>query len=157
MLGSLSTYGDSSYKEEDLITGFNSSLANNYGNLVNRLIHLAGKTEVNISQSEKCTENFMDLVSAIVKDTETAYESFQVGEAVKHLGRLLGLGNQYFHDSEPWKKDNQECEIILNNIAYLLRKTTDLYEPIIPEGALRVRNCLDTQEKQILFPKIETL
>ena len=43
MIAGIPTYGDASYKEDDLINLYNAHLANSFGNLLNRLIHLANK------------------------------------------------------------------------------------------------------------------
>ena len=46
LLAGISTFADGAYKEDDLVNMYNARLANNYGNLLNRVIHLANAKEV---------------------------------------------------------------------------------------------------------------
>ena len=60
MLGVLQTYLNCSYREEDLKSAYNTHLANNYGNLVNRVIHLANQKSISISDRFKNRELLPD-------------------------------------------------------------------------------------------------
>ena len=94
LLVGISTFADSSYKEDDLINMYNSRLANNFGNLLNRVIHLANSSEVEINNREKVEAKFMKEVDTFKKRVEQYYEDFDIslaGEALMNL--LIGETN----------------------------------------------------------------
>jgi methionyl-tRNA synthetase len=155
MLGVLRPYADCSYREEDLINAHNAHLANNYGNLLNRLVHLGNKKEIDILDESKVSSEFRGRVSEMKRKAEKAYEGYELHDAVSTVNEMVSLGNQYIHEKEPWKKQREEAEEILNDISLLLHTASELYEPIIPEGVQRARRAIMEKEKVILYPRIE--
>ncbi len=155
MLGVLRPYADCSYREEDLKSAHNAHLANNYGNLLNRLVHLANKKDIDILDESKMPAEFRAQVSEMKKEAEKAYEAYELFDAVSIVNEMVSFGNQYIHEKEPWKKEKAEAEEILNSISHLLLTASALYEPIIPDGARRAEDAIRKREKVILFPRIE--
>jgi hypothetical protein len=49
---------------------------------------------------------------------------------------------------------SDEATITLNNVSSLMQTASELYEPIIPDGARRAIESLRKGEKVILFPRI---
>jgi len=156
LLAGITTYGDCAYKEDDLINMYNSRLANNFGNLLNRTIHLANKKEVEINEEHSVEQDFKKTVDEYVKDTQVLFESFEISSAGEKIDELADFGNKYITKEEPWTKEKEEAEKILNNLSYLLKQVAQLYEPIIPQSASRAIQCLAGKETVILFPKIES-
>ena len=66
------------------------------------------------------------------------------------------MGNKYITKEEPWTKEKEQTEKILNNLSYLLEKVIHLYNPIIPQSASSAIQHLIARETVILFPKIES-
>lgn len=155
MLGVLRAYSDCSYREDDLKSAYNTYLANNYGNLLNRLIHLANKKDIDILDETIIDNDFKIDVDQIRIDVEKRYEDFELHNAVSLINGMVSKGNQYIHEQEPWKKDIEQAKVILNNISYLLRMASELYIPIIPDGAEKALQAIKTKEKLILFPRID--
>lgn len=155
MLGIIKTYNDCCYKEDELKKFYNSHLANNYGNLLNRLIHLSGKNDVNIENENIIRNDFKNKIMDMKTQSEKEYMNFNISNAAFIINEIVSYGNQHFHKTEPWKKTSNECEIILNEISFLLKVTSELYEPIIPDGAQKALYALKKKEKVILFPKID--
>ena len=85
---------------------------------------------------------------------EAAYEAFELHDAVGLINDMVALGNRYFQENEPWKQDQPDAEKTLNNTSYLIQTASELYEPVIPDGAKKAMECLKKQEKTILFPRI---
>ena len=154
MLGVLQTYTDCSYREEDLKNAYNAHLANNYGNLLNRLIHLGNQKGINILDSSRIAPEFRNIVDNYRKRIENAYEIFELQDAVKAIAEMVSLGNQHIHEKEPWHQNNEDASITMNNVSYIMQTATELYEPIIPDGARKARNAIEKGEKIILFPRI---
>ncbi len=156
LLAGLSTFADSVYNEEDLVNMYNSRLANNYGNLLNRVIHLSENKEVEINEYEKVEKDFKNKVDSFKEEIEKLYEDFEISLAAEKIDQLADFGNKYITKEEPWKKDisKNECEIILNNLSYLLKIVNELYMPIIPISGKKAEEALEKKEKIILFNKL---
>ncbi|MGI5897905.1 MAG: methionine--tRNA ligase [Candidatus Dojkabacteria bacterium] len=156
LLAGISTFADSSYSEEDLVNMYNARLANNYGNLLNRVIHLANSKEVEINNEEKVEKDFLDEVKKFQSKVEKLYEDFELSNALEEVDKLADFGNKYITEKEPWNKELSidEVEKILNNLSYLLKVVTQLYYPAIPFSAEKAREALENREKIILFNKL---
>ncbi len=154
MLGTLRPYADSSYREEDLKSACNAHLANNYGNLLNRLVHLGNKRSIDFVDHSRVSQVLRERVEAKAREAESAYEAYELSEAVGAVNELVSFGNRYIHETEPWRKDSDEAEEILSGVAYLLRVASKLYEPIIPDGTHRAIQAIERREKIILYPRL---
>ena len=157
MVAGLATYGDAAYKEDDLVDMYNSWLADNFGNLLNRVVHLAGKKKLEINNPEAVDARFKNEVDRIEKKAKEAYESYELQDAAVATNELATYGNKYIDDNKPWSKDLSpaSCQLILNNLSYLLSKVIELYEPIIPVSAEKARGMLQRVEKGVLFEKLD--
>ncbi len=157
MIAGLSTYGDTPYKEEDLQNIYNAYLANNFGNLLNRVIHLANKKEVEINNLSKIEHNFKSTVDDFVSRINQRYSLFELQDAATLTNDLSNFGNQYITEKEPWNKDlvKEEVEIILNNLSYLISRVITCYAPIIPESCNKAEKMLRERNSGVLFAKLE--
>ncbi|MBP5204414.1 methionine--tRNA ligase [bacterium] len=157
LLAGISTFADSSYKESDLVNMYNARLANNYGNLLNRVIHLANAKEVEINNESTVETSFKERVDSYKKTITDLYDAYELSSACEQIDALADYGNKYITEKEPWSKDKtlEECGEILNNLSYLLKTVTELYSPIIPVSADKARNALEKREKIILFPTLD--
>ncbi|MBN2089017.1 methionine--tRNA ligase [candidate division KSB1 bacterium] len=154
MLGVLQPYTDSSYREDELKSAYNAFLANNYGNLLNRLIHLGNLKGINILDASSVAEDFRTKVNEMKVGIEKAFEDFEIRAAVTGINDLVSMGNQHIHEKEPWRQNSEEARITLNNVSYLMQIASELYEPIIPDGAAKALEAIQKGEKVILFPRI---
>lgn len=154
LIAGISTFADSPYKEEDLVNLYNAHLANNYGNLLNRVITLINKYEIKEVDPD---EKFREVTDFLVSTAEQEFEKYNLQNATNKIIELASYGNEYISENQPWSKDisDNEREQILCNLYYLLGKVTDLYAFIIPESAEKARHMLLNFETGILFEKIE--
>jgi methionyl-tRNA synthetase len=155
MLAVLQPYTDCSYREDDLKSSYNAFLANNFGNLLNRLIHLGNQKGINILDSTQISDGFRAVVDSARKRIEQAYEDFELHEAATALNDLVTIGNQHIHEKEPWRQELSEASITMNNVSYLMQTAAELYEPIIPDGATKAKEAIEKGEKLILYPRIQ--
>ena len=132
---------DGNISEEKLENCINSDLANNYGNLCQRVTSFCEKNmnseiskDVNFVDEDlnllsNYTDNFTKIVEYVDKQDINSYINFIVDQ--------LFAANKYFNDQEPWKKKGDKKR--LNTIVYtsleLIRKVTILLYPIIPNTA----------------------
>jgi methionyl-tRNA synthetase len=156
LLSGIATFSDSAYKEDDLINMYNSRLANNYGNLLNRVIHLANNKEVEINDESKVEDVFKKEVDLYCEEIENFYGEYEIALASSKVDELADWGNKYITEKEPWNKDKEkeETEKILNNLSYLLSKVIHYYTPIIPESCGKAKRALEERKTIILFEKI---
>jgi methionyl-tRNA synthetase len=154
MLGVLQTYTDCSYREDDLRSAYNAHLANNYGNLLNRLIHLGNQKGISILDSSKIEDGFRRIVDGYRERIEGYYEAFELHDAVAAISELVSLGNQHIHEKEPWRQKLEDAAVTINNVSHLMLTASELYEPIIPDGAVKAIEAIRTGTKMILFPRI---
>lgn len=159
LLAGISTFFDSAYKEDDLVNMYNARLADNYGNLLNRVIHLANATGVEINNKEAVEKDFLDEVNRYENEIDTLYEGFEISSALEKVDELADFGNKYITREEPWSKglEKGKVEIILNNLSYLLSVVTKLYYPAIPLSSVKAEKALKDREKIILFNKLQSL
>jgi methionyl-tRNA synthetase len=153
LLAGLPTFTDSSYKEDDLINLYNANLADNYGNLINRVVVLSKNKEVVINDISKVGAEFKNDIDEKRSEIEKSFEDFNLYEVCQKINSLLSFGNKYINDQKPWEQDKPEE--ILNNLSYLLLTVCDLYSPIIPESSVKAKENLTNVIPGILFKKIE--
>ncbi len=154
LIAGIATFTDSPYKEEDLVNLYNAHLANNYGNLLNRVIHLINKYEVELSEPE---ESFKRKVLDLSEIADDNYINYNLQDSVNKIIEIASLGNEYISEKQPWNKEVSETdrEKILSNLIFLLKKVTELYSPVLPESTKKARSMLDNLEAGVLFEKLE--
>lgn len=156
LLSGISTYGDSAYKEDDLVNMYNSRLANNFGNLLNRVIHLSNTKEVEINNLGEVDAHFKKEVDSYADAAKQLFGDFEIALGSEKVDELADFGNKYITKEEPWKKELpfETTQKILNNLSYLLSVVIELYSPIIPFSAEKAKRALEQRESIILFSKI---
>ena len=152
----LNNYLNSSYKEDELIDVCNSSLADNFGNLLNRVIHLSNNYQIEINKFDEVENEFKKEVDTYCNKFEKLMEDYEVSEAYKAVLFLSSFGNKYIDENKPWEKDKtiEFRKNVLNNLSYLLNRLIDMYKFVIPEKCSEARIALEKCEKIILFNKI---
>jgi len=144
-------------KLEDCI---NSDLANNYGNLCQRVTAFAEKNCLSkIPNVDKFnTEDliilnkFTDNLSILRNEIDNQNINFYINFIVN----ALFDSNKYFNDQEPWKK--KEDTPRLNTIVYtsleMIRKISFMLYPIIPDSVEKALCIFDLKRKDIIFETI---
>tara|TARA_A100001035_G_scaffold279121_1_gene279655 strand:- start:1696 stop:3237 length:1542 start_codon:yes stop_codon:yes gene_type:complete len=152
---------DGNISQDRLEDCINSDLANNFGNLCQRVTSFAikncdGKIPNNIEFDEddlKILDKFKSNLNLIREKIEYRDINFYIDFIIKSLFET----NKYFNDQEPWnKKDNL---LRLNTIVYttleIVRKISFMLYPIIPESSLKALKIFEIKENDIKFSSIE--
>lgn len=155
LIAGLSTFGDASYKEEELVNLYNSALANNFGNLLNRVIHLANTEDIKLSDSSKIESEFIQKVAEFSQNFDKLMSEYELQQAYSVTNDLADFGNKYITEQQPWSKSIEQSRvpIILNNLGYLLEVLINLYSYLLPESASKAKTMLDAQKEGVLFEK----
>ena len=161
LLKEVSFGSDGNITQEKLESCINSDLANNYGNLCQRVISFNDKNcnlsipdNINFEKDDlkllnKVSDNINLLRSYIDNQKLSVYTNFIVD--------CLFDANKYFNDQEPWKKKDDVKR--LNTIVYvsleIIRKLSILLNPIMPDTSLKVLDVFDIKQKDIKFESIK--
>ena len=152
---------DGNISQEKLEACINSDLANNYGNLCQRVLAFCEKI-ANLKVPDK--DNLTDDDSFILNQYSKHYDDLinysdnqDVNSYINFVVEQLFSANKYFNDQEPWKKKNDKPR--MNTIIYvaleLIRKVTILLYPIIPDSSLKVLRIFGINEDHIKFDTIK--
>ena len=138
----------------------NSDLANNYGNLCQRVfsfVKVNCKNKVtktrNISDADK---NLIEQTNVLTKDLKNLMDNQNLNNYIKSVVNISFLTNKYINDEEPWKLKKNSIEK-MNNILHLaleqIAKISILLNPIIPKATTKVLESLkiDTQARNLSF------
>ncbi len=151
---------DGNISQERLEDCINSDLANNYGNLCQRVTAFAIKNCGGKIPSEVKFQDDDLLILNKYKDNldniRSQIDNQNINFYIDYIVNSLFEANKYFNDQEPWKKKNDI--IRLNTIVYttleIVRKISFLLYPIIPVSSLKALKIFDIEEKNI---KLDTV
>ena len=160
LLKEVSFGNDGNISKEKLENCINSDLANNYGNLCQRVILFCEKN-IGLKVPEKY--NFTNEDLKILDDFKENLENIEkkiddqnINYYVEYVVNQLFKANKYFNDQAPWTKKDDSLR--LNTIVFvsleLIRKISILLYPIIPNTSLKVLNIFSMKEKDIKFDTI---
>ncbi len=151
---------DGNISQERLEDCINSDLANNYGNLCQRVTAFVvkncdGKIPLEIKFHDEdllILNKYKDNLDNIRSQIDSQNINFYIDYIVNSLFEA----NKYFNDQEPWKK--KDDMIRLNTIVYttleIVRKISFLLYPIIPESSLKALKIFDIEEKNIKLDSV---
>ncbi len=160
LLKEVSFGNDGNISKEKLESCINSDLANNYGNLCQRVISFCEK---NIGLMIPDCDEFIDEDLLILDSYKNSFENLKINIDNQNINYYLNFivdqlfkANKYFNDQEPWKKKDDKPR--LNTIVYvsleIIRKISILLYPIIPETSLKALNIFNINENEINFATI---
>ena len=151
---------DGNISQDRLEDCINSDLANNYGNLCQRVIAFVMKNcDGKIPSKIKFQPDDFEILNKYKENLDIIRSKINeqnINFYIDFIVNSLFEANKYFNDQEPWKKKNDL--IRLNTIVYttleIVRKITFLLYPIIPETTLRALKIFNLSEKDIKFKTI---
>ncbi len=160
LLKEVSFGNDGNISKDKLISCINSDLANNFGNLCQRVLAF---TEKNLSLKVPKPDVFNRDDLILLNNFENNYDNLidyidnqNINLYMNFIVEQMFLANKYFNDQEPWKK--KDNRIRLNTIIYtsleLIRKISLLLYPVIPNSALKALNIFNIKEQDL---NIETI
>ena len=144
---------DGNISQDKLEDCINSDLANNYGNLCQRVTAFAEKNcESKIPINKKFDKDDLVILNKFTENLSTIRQEVDnqnINYYIEFIVNALFESNKYFNDQEPWKKKDDKDR--LNTIVYtaleVIRKISFMLYPIIPdsiEKALKIFNLNST-------------
>ena len=151
---------DGNISQERLEDCINSDLANNYGNLCQRVTAFASKNcDEMIPQDIEFNKDDKNILANYEKNLQTIREKIDnqdINFYINFIVNCLFDANKYFNDQEPWKKKDDKKR--LNTIVYttleIVRKITYLLYPIIPSSSLKALEIFNLKESDINLSSI---
>jgi len=169
---------DANFTADLFIKSYNSNLANDFGNLLNRVSGLIGKyNESNVPKPDKDTDEelkirgYADELSGNVKEL---INNFKINQAIEQIMTLISMVNKYVEHQAPWqvaKTDMARAGTILYTATEALRISAIELSPVMPEKTKIVLDILGAQgtkpkwgglkpgtklkSHEALFPRIE--
>ena len=145
---------DGSISLKSLENCINSDLANNYGNLCQRVFSFVKnncKNEVirskNVSDSDK---KLIEQCNNLTKNLRNEMNNQNLNNYIKSVIDISFLTNKYINDEEPWKLKKINIEK-MNNILHIsleqIAKISVLLSPIIPDSSAKVLNSLNIKHE----------
>ncbi len=159
LLKEVSFGNDGNISEEKLENCINSDLANNFGNLCQRVLSFTEKNCSSLIPDHKFTEEDLEILKPLnnLDKIRSFIDNQDINQYMSFIVDRLFAANKYFNDQEPWKKKDDRLR--LNTIVYtaleLIRKITILLYPVMPETSLKVLNVFDETENSIDFTSID--
>ena len=152
---------DGNISQERLEDCINSDLANNFGNLCQRVSAFTIKNcegkipnDIDFNKDDlKILDKFKSNINLIREKIDNQDINFYINFIVDSLFDT----NKYFNDQEPWNKKNDKKR--LNTIVYttleIVRKISFMLYPIIPSSSLNALKIFNINENDIKFSSLE--
>ena len=151
---------DGNISKDKLEDCINSDLANNYGNLCQRVTAFAEKNcsskipeIINFNNDDLVMLNkFPDNLKTIRQEIDKQNINFYISFIVSALFEA----NKYFNDQEPWKKkdDRDRLNAIVYTSLEMIRKISFMLYPIIPNSIKKALTIFNITIEEINFESI---
>ncbi len=152
---------DGNISQNRLEDCINSDLANNFGNLCQRVTAFTIKNcESKIPKHIDFQKEDLEILSKYMNNLENIRERIDnqdINFYIDYIINSLFEANKYFNDQEPWKKkdDQLRLDTIVYTTLEIVRKISFLLFPIIPNSSLKALKIFNLTEKDINFSSIK--
>jgi len=170
---------DGDFNDQLFVERYNSDLANNLGNLLNRVHTLVTRNEIEKFNFDSSEPIYSERVGETWKLYHNEMEAYHLSEAIFHVWRLVDFANKTMEDTKPWaliKADRPKGEWVLSSLLEILRHISIMIYPFMPEASQKMRSqlgllasdgmeasqewggemaWLNLGEREIIFPRIE--
>ena len=131
---------------------YDNDIANGFGNLLSRALHLIDIKNIVIDESKVTIKNLVDIT--IIEEIEKTSESGNLREAYSQIHLAVSGANTIIAEEKPFSSDCPNPEEILNNVYYILQKVSPFYQIVFPELSEAISTALIEKKKVNLFPRI---
>jgi len=143
---------DGNISLKNLESCINSDLANNYGNLCQRVFSfIKNNCESKVNKTKNITDSDKKLLNqteAFTKDLRSEMNNQNLNNYIKSVINISSLTNKYINDEEPWKLKKNNIKK-MNNILHIaleqIAKISILFNPIIPNATSKVLDALNIE------------
>ena len=131
---------DVDFSEERLVMRYNTDLANDLGNLLNRTLNMAQRYRAGVLKRLPDSTGWLTAAREVASGYAEKMNQYQVQSALETAFSLAAKCNAYIETEAPWKlaKDPEQSDrldTVLYNLAEALRILAILIAPVLPEAA----------------------
>ena len=155
---------DSTFTTNSFIERYNADLANDYGNVVNRVVILIKQYyDSKIPEPGEYNDidkNLINQFNDLSNVINLHLESLKIHELIEIIFSKIRLINKYLEEKEPWKtyKTNPNQGDVTATTLYVsiecIRICTKLLNPIMPNKTKLVLNAIGSKESSLKFEEI---
>ena len=155
---------DGSITYENFIARYNSDLANNLGNLVNRTIAMTKKYFDGIVPARgEITELDRELIGAVEEAKASMFKNmdeYKIADAEDAVFTALRRANKYIDETTPWvlaknEEDKSRLGSVMYNLLETIRVCANLLYPFLPTTSEKILCQLNTECKSLDFGGME--
>lgn len=152
---------DGNVSEEELANKYNNELANELGNLVNRVVAMTKNylgfsiTVKNNKQLAKIKEETRLKIN--LPKFNLLIENLKFNEALIEIWKIVRLANEFIEQEKPWQlnKDNKvRLEYVLVNLTRAINGIQTAITPFCPTTAEKIKDQFQTLTPKPLFPRL---
>lgn len=144
------TFADSDFTWDKFTSAYNNELANDFGNLVQRLATMAMKNKIEINDAKlELDSQYKDLMN-----------DFRYSEAFDYVWEKIQALNKRIDDEKPWElaknKEEEKLAECLKSLICDLRNCNYMLSPFLPNASSQVTEIFNNPiapPKEPLFPK----
>lgn len=140
---------DGAFSEEALIARYNSDLANDIGNLLNRSLTMVGKyfdgkvPDPGIGVRESgFGKSLREKASALAGELERSIPNFDFMTALTKIWEVINIANKYIEEAKPWalskEGKTEELKTVIYDLAEALRIVSIAVYPFMPTTAKNI-------------------
>ncbi|HZP59631.1 MAG TPA: methionine--tRNA ligase [Opitutaceae bacterium] len=140
---------DSDFSLQLFLTRYNSELANNLGNLVNRTLNMMTRFAGGIVPAPEATSSLQNIWDKTRDEFIKLCEGFQFHIALDRVISFLTETNAYIELQAPWKlaknTDPNTAAVLRNTLATMaeaLRLGATLLQPVMPSTTVKIQTAL---------------
>tara|TARA_A100001015_G_scaffold109003_1_gene120912 strand:+ start:904 stop:2439 length:1536 start_codon:yes stop_codon:yes gene_type:complete len=161
LIKEVSLGNDGNVSLENLKNCINNDLANNYGNLCQRVFAFLKKNCSNkIPKSDSFSKNDKVLTNKLKNDVNKLNEFINKQDLNNYIKQVIEYSfdsNKYFNDSEPWslkKTDSNKMNAVLYSVIEQIKNISILLLPIIPISANKILDIINVKKELRIIEEI---
>ncbi|MCR9255990.1 MAG: methionine--tRNA ligase [Alphaproteobacteria bacterium] len=155
-------YGqDSDFSHHAMVKRMNTDLANDLGNLAQRVLSMVAKNcGGEMPARGPATEDdqtLLDQAYGLLAATRTEVDRQAFHKALETIWHVVGEANRYVDHQEPWKlkkTDPERMATVLGTLAEVIRVVALLVQPVVPDGAAKLLDQLAVPVDERGFDRI---
>ena len=152
---------DGDFSKKSLQRRMNNDLANDLGNLVQRVLTIINKNlDGKLSKIKQIKENdkkIYEYPEELLKNIEKNYEKQEFHKVIENIWKLISRANKYVNESAPWrliKDDRERAGDVLNILVIIIAKIAIFLAPIMPDISENILNKIGLSIKNLTMKDI---